>query len=110
MKFFVCGRRRAAVEDDDEAKVRPRAAASSADRRSRSAHWRPSLGAISEDGATRSASETATEAAAGRGSRAPKTAAVKGGRTGRVRSRDIGSDVRYIAVALPALAPTGFLF
>ncbi|KAK1284672.1 hypothetical protein QJS10_CPB21g00802 [Acorus calamus] len=110
MKFFVCGRRRAAVEDDDEADVRPRPAYASADRRSRSAHWRPSLVAISEDGATRSASETTTAAPAGRGRRAPKPAAAKGERTGRVRSRENGSDVRYIAVALPALAPTGFLF
>ncbi|KAK1304311.1 hypothetical protein QJS10_CPB11g01133 [Acorus calamus] len=109
----------AAEKDDDgaakEAAERLTRASSFPQRRTPSAHWRPTLGAISEDGVlgSASASASATTGAgggAGGGSRAKRSTEGRCGRTARIRPRKQKDNLRYVGIALPAFTPTAFMF
>ncbi|KAK1326652.1 hypothetical protein QJS10_CPA01g01053 [Acorus calamus] len=124
-KFVPCGRLRsseAAEKDDDGAGAgtakaaaeRLTRASSFPQRRTPSAHWRPKLGAISEDGvlgsASASASATTGGGAAAGGSRAKRSTEGRCGRTARIRPRKQKDNLRYVGIALPAFTPTAFMF
>ncbi|KAK1280210.1 hypothetical protein QJS04_geneDACA003259 [Acorus gramineus] len=121
-KFVPCGRLRSsevAAEDDDgaakaAATERLTRASSFPQRRTPSAHWRPTLGAISEDGALGSASSSALATTGGDGggggSRAKRSTEGRCGRTARIRPRKPKDNLRYVGIALPAFTPTAFMF